>query len=101
MKRYMLKKDFNGLKKGTQFYLIVESYFIPRVDVIELETLPNTCPVCFRPVEEPVIDSIERMENSLTKVFFKCTYKDCKSKFSTKYIKDVDKENAYHFISFY
>jgi len=28
MKRYMLKKDFNGLKKGTQFYLIVESEFI-------------------------------------------------------------------------
>jgi hypothetical protein len=77
------------------------SYFIPRVDVIELGTLPNTCPVCFRPVEEPVIDSIERMENSLTKVFFKCSYKDCKSTFSTKYIKDVEKENAYHFISFY
>ncbi len=28
MKRYMLKKDFKGLKKGTQFYLIAESEFI-------------------------------------------------------------------------
>jgi hypothetical protein len=28
MKRYMLKKNFRGLKKGTQFYLIVESEFI-------------------------------------------------------------------------
>ena len=28
MKRYMLRKNFNGLKKGTQFYLIAESEFI-------------------------------------------------------------------------
>lgn len=28
MKRYMLKKNFRGLKKGTQFYLIAESEFI-------------------------------------------------------------------------
>lgn len=28
MKRYMLKKDFKGLKKGTQCYLIAESEFI-------------------------------------------------------------------------
>lgn len=28
MKRYMLKKNFRGLKKGTHFYLIVESEFI-------------------------------------------------------------------------
>ena len=28
MKRYMLKNNFRGLKKGTQFYLIVESEFI-------------------------------------------------------------------------
>jgi hypothetical protein len=28
MKRYMLKSDFKGLKKGTQFYLIAESEFI-------------------------------------------------------------------------
>lgn len=28
MKRYMLKKNFKGLKKGTQFYLIAESEFI-------------------------------------------------------------------------
>ncbi|ULT59283.1 hypothetical protein L1999_12460 [Neobacillus drentensis] len=28
MKVYKLKKNFNGLKKGTQFYLIAESEFI-------------------------------------------------------------------------
>ncbi|MBT2680418.1 hypothetical protein J7E38_15510 [Bacillus sp. ISL-35] len=28
MKRYMLKKNFRGLKKGTQFYLIADSEFI-------------------------------------------------------------------------
>ncbi|WP_174733171.1 hypothetical protein [Mesobacillus harenae] len=28
MKRYMLKNNFRGLKKGTQFYLVVESEFI-------------------------------------------------------------------------
>jgi hypothetical protein len=28
MKRYKLKKNFKGLKKGTQFYLIAESEFI-------------------------------------------------------------------------
>jgi hypothetical protein len=28
MKRYMLKNEFKGLKKGTQFYLIAESEFI-------------------------------------------------------------------------
>ncbi|CAM4031930.1 hypothetical protein [Mesobacillus thioparans] len=28
MKRYMLKKNFRGLKKGTQFFLIAESEFI-------------------------------------------------------------------------
>ena len=28
MKRYMLKKNFKGLKKDTQFYLIAESEFI-------------------------------------------------------------------------
>ena len=28
MKRYLLEKDFKGLKKGTQFYLIAESEFI-------------------------------------------------------------------------
>jgi hypothetical protein len=28
MKRYMLKNDYKGLKKGTQFYLIAESEFI-------------------------------------------------------------------------
>jgi hypothetical protein len=28
MKRYKLKKNFNGIKKGTQFYLIAESEFI-------------------------------------------------------------------------
>ncbi|MBT2692782.1 hypothetical protein [Bacillus sp. ISL-55] len=28
MKRYMLKSDFKGLEKGTQFYLIAESEFI-------------------------------------------------------------------------
>ncbi|NKE05888.1 MULTISPECIES: hypothetical protein [Mesobacillus] len=28
MKRYMLKKNFKGFKKGTQFYMIVESEFI-------------------------------------------------------------------------
>jgi hypothetical protein len=34
MKRYMLKKDFNGLKRGTQFYLIVESEFIGVKDFV-------------------------------------------------------------------
>ena len=28
MKRYMLKNNYRGFKKGTQFYLIVESEFI-------------------------------------------------------------------------
>jgi hypothetical protein len=28
MKRYKLKKNFRGLKKGAQFFLIVESEFI-------------------------------------------------------------------------
>jgi hypothetical protein len=28
MKRYKLKKNFKGIKKGTQFYLIAESEFI-------------------------------------------------------------------------
>jgi len=28
MKRYKLKNNFRGLKKGTQFYLVVESEFI-------------------------------------------------------------------------
>ncbi|MBB2482331.1 MULTISPECIES: hypothetical protein [Heyndrickxia] len=28
MKLYTLKKQFNGYKKGTQFYLIAESEFI-------------------------------------------------------------------------
>ncbi|WP_077212097.1 hypothetical protein [Bacillus dakarensis] len=28
MKRYKLKNNFKGLKKGTQFYLIAESEFI-------------------------------------------------------------------------
>ncbi|MBS8266332.1 hypothetical protein DYI25_18070 [Mesobacillus boroniphilus] len=28
MKRYMLKNDFKGLEKATQFYLIAESEFI-------------------------------------------------------------------------
>lgn len=28
MKRYMLKSNFRGLKKGTQFYLIADSEFI-------------------------------------------------------------------------
>lgn len=28
MKKYKLKKNFRGLKKGAQFYLIVESEFI-------------------------------------------------------------------------
>lgn len=34
MKRYMLKKDFNGLKRGIQFYLIVESEFIGVKDFV-------------------------------------------------------------------
>ena len=28
MKRYKLKNEFKGLKRGTQFYVIVESEFI-------------------------------------------------------------------------
>jgi hypothetical protein len=28
MKRYMLKNNFKGFKKGTPFYLVVESEFI-------------------------------------------------------------------------
>jgi len=34
MKRYKLKNDFKGLKKGTQFYLIVESEFIGIKDFV-------------------------------------------------------------------
>lgn len=38
MKRYKLKNNFKGLKKGTQFYLIAESEFIGVKDFI-LRTL--------------------------------------------------------------
>ncbi|MDR6123431.1 hypothetical protein QFZ87_003028 [Bacillus sp. SLBN-46] len=34
MKRYKLKKNFKGLKKGTQFYLIAESEFIGVKDFV-------------------------------------------------------------------
>jgi hypothetical protein len=34
MKRYKLKNDFKGLKKGTQFYLIVEFEFIGIKDFV-------------------------------------------------------------------
>jgi len=34
MKKYKLKNDFKGLKKGTQFYLIVESEFIGIKDFV-------------------------------------------------------------------
>ncbi|MBT2659093.1 hypothetical protein J7E81_28375 [Bacillus sp. ISL-18] len=34
MKVYKLKKNFNGLKKGTQFYLIAESEFIGVKDYV-------------------------------------------------------------------
>jgi hypothetical protein len=34
MKRYKLKNDFKGLKKGTHFYLIVESEFIGIKDFV-------------------------------------------------------------------
>ncbi|WP_226672252.1 hypothetical protein [Rossellomorea aquimaris] len=28
MKRYQLKRDFRGVKKGTRFYMVVESEYI-------------------------------------------------------------------------
>ncbi|MDQ1146023.1 hypothetical protein QE429_002850 [Bacillus sp. SORGH_AS 510] len=34
MKIYKLKKNFNGIKKGTQFYLIAESEFIGVKDFV-------------------------------------------------------------------
>ncbi|WP_335378116.1 hypothetical protein [Bacillus sp. JJ1122] len=34
MKRYKLRKNFKGLKKGTQFYLIAESEFIGVKDFV-------------------------------------------------------------------
>jgi hypothetical protein len=34
MKRYKLKNNFKGLKKGTQFYLIAESEFIGVKDFV-------------------------------------------------------------------
>ena len=34
MKKYKLKKNFKGLKKGTQFYLIAESEFIGVKDFV-------------------------------------------------------------------
>ncbi|PWW26963.1 hypothetical protein DFO73_109129 [Cytobacillus oceanisediminis] len=34
MKRYRLKNNFKGLKKGTQFYLIAESEFIGIKDFV-------------------------------------------------------------------
>lgn len=34
MKRYKLKKDFKGIKRGTQFYLIAESEFIGVKDFV-------------------------------------------------------------------
>lgn len=34
MKIYKLKKNFNGTKKGTQFYLIAESEFIGVKDFV-------------------------------------------------------------------
>lgn len=34
MKVYRLKKNFNGMKKGTQFYLIAESEFIGVKDYV-------------------------------------------------------------------
>ena len=34
MKRYKLKKNFKGIKKGTQFYLIAESEFIGVKDFV-------------------------------------------------------------------
>ncbi|MBT2689401.1 hypothetical protein J7I93_14505 [Bacillus sp. ISL-47] len=34
MKRYKLKNNFKGLKKGTQFYLIAESEFIGIKDFV-------------------------------------------------------------------
>lgn len=34
MKRYKLKNDFKGLKKGTHFYLIAESEFIGIKDFV-------------------------------------------------------------------
>ena len=34
MKIYKLKNNFNGLKKGTQFYLIAESEFIGVKDFV-------------------------------------------------------------------
>lgn len=34
MKRYKLKNDFKGLKKGTQFHLIAESEFIGIKDFV-------------------------------------------------------------------
>ncbi|MDQ0229812.1 hypothetical protein [Metabacillus malikii] len=34
MKRYKLKRNFRGIKKGTQFYLIAESEFIGIKDFV-------------------------------------------------------------------
>lgn len=43
MKLYTLKRQFNGYKKGTQFYLIVESEFIGVKEfVLRTKVLTNT-----------------------------------------------------------